>query len=241
MYDNAQRRPLVHLAFSGGSRLKESNSVHDEEADVAARLSAIGLQPDWLRDSVQQGLADGAQCTANDPVILRSLLDWGKTVGYVRDHLLVHGWQRSRRFGYETVVSPDGSLAIAVAAGDAGTGMKDMPVRTRSPKGPATDVAILVNTGATTIEMSELFASFPAADPLPTNKTWILLFYADDEENEIRVELSLPTGLADDRQVAVWGQRLILPPITWGVPSSDELHNDGLGDGDGPIVEVKRR
>lgn len=202
----------------------------------------MGLRTDWLRDAVQRGLAAGAQCTANDPLILRSLLDWGKTVGYLRDHLLVEGWRRSRRFQYETVVSPDGRLAIAVAAGDFGTGMGHLPVRTRSPKGPATDVAILVNTGASTVEMSELFESFPAADPLPTNKTWILLFFADDLKNEIRLELSLPTGLADDRQVAVWGERIILQAITWGgTGSSQVVPDDDLDQGDDPVVRVERR
>lgn len=221
--------------------MEESPRIRHEEADITARLASLRLNAEWLRQSVVQGLADGAQCTANDPVILPSFVDWGKTVGYLRDHLLVQGWHRSRRFGYETTVSADGRLAIAVAAGDAGTGMKDLPVKTRSPKGPATFVAVLANTGATTVEMSELVDSFPAADPLPKCQTWILLFFADHSKGEIRIELSMPTGVADDGQVTVWGERVILPSTNWGGGSSADLSEDGRDEPDAPIVQVERR
>jgi hypothetical protein len=220
--------------------LQDSIRIRHEQADVDGRLASLGLDTEWLRESVRRGLADGAQCTANDPLILPSFLNWGKTVGYLRDHLLPHGWQRSRRAGYEVTVSPNGRVALAVAAGDEGTGMRKIPVRTRTPKGPATFAAILSNTGMRNVEMSELIDSFPKGKPLPKEQTWILLFLADNAKDEIRVELSLPTGVATDGQVTVWGERLILNPITWSGPGTDELIDDGDMPG-GPVITVERR
>jgi hypothetical protein len=238
MYHNAQHRPSCRSCTE--EQLQESTRIRHEQADVDGRLASLALKAEWLRESVRLGLADGAQCTANDPLILPSFVNWGKTVGYLRDHLLPHGWQRSRRSGYEITISPSGRVALAVAAGDEGTGVRTIPVRTRTPKGPATFAAILSNTGMRNVEISDLIDSFPKGNPLPKEQTWILLFFADNAKDEIRLELSLPTGVAADGQVTVWGERLILKPITWSGPGTYELTDDGDLP-DGPEIRVERR
>jgi hypothetical protein len=220
--------------------LENASSIHHEQADVDSRLANLGFEADLLRRAVSLGLSEGAQCTANDPVILQSFINWGKTVGFLRDQLVPQGWQRVRRAGYETTVSQDGKVALAVAAGDEGTGLPKFPVRTRTPKGPATFKAVLANTGMSTREMSELVDSFPTAEPLPQAKTWILLFFADTVKQEIRVELSLPTGVAQDGQVAVWGERLILEPMSWSGPGAADLLDDG-DQPEEPDIPVERR
>lgn len=220
--------------------MEESNHIRDEQADVESRLASFGLEGDVLRRAVGLGLAEGAQCTANDPVILQSFVNWGKSVGFLRDQLVPQGWQRVRRAGYETTVSPDGKVALAVAAGDEGTGLRKFPVRTRTPKGPATFKAVLANTGMSTREMSELVDSFPAAEPLPRAQTWLVLFYADSEKGQIRIELSLPIGFAPDGQVAIWGERLILEPINWSGPGGTDLLNDD-DQPEEPDIPVERR
>jgi hypothetical protein len=88
--------------------------------------------------------------------------------------------------------------------------------------------AIWANNRFQTIDISETVESFPPPRPLPTAQTWILLFFADLKNDEVRIELSLPVGMDDNGQVTAWDERLILPPVpvaSHNVPLNDVLEH----------------
>ncbi len=115
------------------------------------------------------------------------------------------------------------------------TGREETPT-TRTEKGPATRDAIYGNLQ---YQLAEVDPQFPRVDKPLTIQTWILLYCIDDHLNEIRMELSLPSGMDHDGFVTSWRERIILPTEPFGAPSkSVDQPQDG---GDQDEVKVERR
>lgn len=198
------------------------------------RLAELGLTADILRESLEEGWRVAADCTRHDPPSLPGIIVWGKTIRHLRDRLVPAGWRSNNTMNYATVISPDGKTALGVAAGDERTGRKGLPPCTRSPKGPATRRALDRNQ----LTLSDFADYFPK----PTRRlvtglqrrTWLLLHYVDEDEGEIRLELSLPSEMDDHGRIVAWRERIVLEPIP-RLPEA--LSGGGTGD-ERPEVEV---
>jgi hypothetical protein len=184
--------------------------VHSEPVLARGRLDELGLYEEVLRDAVQNGLQHAFACTLHDPPSLPGILAWGKTVRHLRDRLIPQGWSGSNARNYATVIHPKGSLAIAVAAGDSNTGcLEPLMPSTRAEKGPATRDAVLSNQ----LTFADVSEHFPRPESVPGMQTWLLLHYADEVAEEVRLELSLPADMTADGFVVRWHERIILAPI----------------------------
>lgn len=212
--------------------------VYEEPVAVAGRLDALGIDQPTLVDSVKEGVAFVLACTRHDPLYLPGILGSGKIVRALRDRLIPRGWVYSNPRNYALTTDPGGSFAIAVAGGDASTGREQTPT-TRTEKGPATRDAIYGNLQH---QLAEVDPQFPRVDKSLTVQTWILLYFIDDHQlNEIRMELSLPSGMDRDGYVTSWRERIVLPAEPFGaVPVSVDKPKDG-GDQDDVTVAVERR
>ncbi|HEX8075217.1 MAG TPA: hypothetical protein VF545_09575 [Thermoleophilaceae bacterium] len=174
------------------------------------RLSELGVAEDVLREAVQVGQHHASDCTAHDPRGLSGILVWGKTVRELRDRLVPLGWRSSDDRNYATVVNPVQTFAIAVAGGDVNTGRRGAEPSTRTDKGPATQDAVKLNRQ---LSFSDIDQSFPKFQPEgPGLQTWMLLHHADEDAQEIRVELSLPAGMTGGL-VTDWQERIVLSPV----------------------------
>lgn len=177
------------------------------------RLAELGLTMDILRESLEEGWRVAADCTKHDPPNLPGIIVWGKTIRHLRDRLVPEGWRSSNTMNYATVISPDRITALGVAAGDECTGRLEMTPSTRSPKGPATRRALDGN--------QLTFSDYADHFPRPSRRlvkgvhrqTWLLLHYVDEEEGEVRLELSLPAEMDDQGRIVEWRERIILEPI----------------------------
>lgn len=179
---------------------------------ATSALTSLGLSPQILLESVELGLRHAFGCTAHDPPSLPGNIAWGKTVRALRDRLVPAKWTINNANNYATVINPAGTDAIAVAAGNAGTGRADHRVATRTSKGPVTRLRANENQ----FSLFELVAQqFPSPRALPGTglRTWLLLHHVDDTAEEIRVELSLPTGIDEHGVVTGWHERIILPAV----------------------------
>ena len=181
--------------------------------DVPNRLKQLGLKESILRLGVEQGQAEWANCTLNDPPMFRGLVPWARTLRSLRESMIPEGWQRLEDGGQSFVVNESGTLAITAATGDRRTGVKDETPCTKSSKGPKTQLAIAQNALAWTLYGDIRTAEKQKAD---SRITWILMFYRDTETSEIRCELSLPAGLNNEDQVDEWKERIILTAIPFG-------------------------
>jgi hypothetical protein len=178
--------------------------------EVPTRLKQLGLKESVLRLGVEQGQAEWANCTLNDPPMFRGLVPWGRTLRSIRESMIPEGWERLEEGGQSFVVNESGTLAITAATGDRYTGIKDQTPSTKSGKGPKTQLAIAQNALAWTLYGDIRTAEKQKAD---SRITWILMFYRDTETSEIRCELSLPASMNNEGQVDDWKERIILMAI----------------------------
>ena len=181
--------------------------------DVPNRLKQLGLKEPILRLGAEEGQAEWANCTLNDPPMFRGLVPWARTLRSLRESMIPEGWERLEDGGQSFVVNKSGTLAITVATGDRHTGVKGETPSTKSSKGPKTQLAIAQNTLAWTLYGDIRTAEKQKAD---SRITWILLFYRDTETSEIRCELSLPASMNHEGQVDEWKERIILTAIPFG-------------------------
>jgi hypothetical protein len=188
-------------------------SVLSGPIDVPNRLKQFGLKEAILRLGVEQGQAEWANCTLNDPLMFRGLVLWARTLRSIRESMMPEDWTRLEDGGQSFVVNKSGTFAITAATGDRYTGVKGETPSTKSSKGPKTQLAIAQNALAWTLYGDIRTAEKQKAD---SRITWILLFYRDTETSEIRCELSLPARMNNEGQVDEWKERIILAAIPFG-------------------------
>ena len=219
--------------------MRSQAKIVSEPADVDARLSSLGLSQDVLRGALLQAWRFASECTKHDPPNLGGILVWGKAIRYLRDDLVARGWKAENRRNYATVMSLERRIALAVSAGDAFTGLDGPPPCTRCAKGRATREALNVN--------QLTFADFAGYMPVPRREatdhshrqTWVLLHYVDEQQDEMRFELSLPMDMDDQHHVTQGDERILLGSIP-GLP--DALRHWGDNDDDGELdVPVRQK
>jgi hypothetical protein len=200
--------------------------VFDDPLEVTPRLAALGLTESLLRDAVAYGAQHASSCTRHDPPGLPGYLRWAKTHRDVRDHLVPLGWKVDNTRNYPTVLHPGGQWALGVSSGDEITGRNvEKQPKTRNPKGEVTRQIARRN---------QPFFDFLGPEMNEVRSTWLLLFYLDVVEQEIRVELSLPKTVDGDGRVSGWITRLILRPIDlddgFGARADDAPADEPPGD-----------
>jgi len=188
----------------------EEVKIYEGNVAAAGRLHDLGVDEGTLRQAVEYGLRHAFSCTKHDPPNLPGIIAWGKGIRSLRDRLVPLGWTADNSRNYATVVGPDGKIAIAVAAADAGTGHTDATPTTRSTKGPATKSAVHRNQ----LSFADVVEAFPRPqETSEADQTWLLLHYVDEEAEEIRSELSLPVHMDGNGYVDSWSERIIIGPI----------------------------
>lgn len=201
-------------------------------------LVAQGIPPTLFQEAILDGYQARAACTSLHPPGYSGYVTWGEIVEGVRLRLVGLGWTPSND-GLSTIVSPDRKLAIAVSSADAGAGTTG-PVRTKNPKGTATEKAVDIN------EQGNLFKDplpivLRAPRPVPTNgmQTWFLLFHVG--EAHIGYELSRPFSMGEDDRPNAFHPRMRFAPIpradTGNAPSDD----GGTPPPTDHVVDVTRR
>ncbi|HWE68905.1 MAG TPA: hypothetical protein VG205_01010 [Acidimicrobiales bacterium] len=210
------------------------HSVTRDPIQVVGRLDEMGLKPDVLAAAVTEGCAIVRDCTLNDPAQLAGILGWGKITRAFRDRHVPLGWTRKSVRSQATTVSPDGRMSIVIAGGDENTGIGgDTAPTTKSAKGPATKDAVASNQRS----FGEINSEFARAAEDAVHRTWILLYYIDEESEEIRVELSLPSYIQENGYVYEWREQIVIPPISLSRPQPPSIEEQG----DDEEIDVKRR
>lgn len=186
--------------------------VRQERGDVRHRLAELELEEAFLVDAVRRGQLAFLNCTPNHPPNFPGLAAWAETVCALREGVIPAGWQRSNDRNYALSIDPHGSIAIAVATADDGTGRADAIPSTNARKGASTLDAIAAN---------QLRFSFMNDHPMPSRltssalssgrATWILLIHRATDE--VRCELSLPISIGEDGHIDAWYERILLGSI----------------------------
>ncbi|RIK03119.1 MAG: hypothetical protein DCC48_17130 [Acidobacteria bacterium] len=178
--------------------------------DSAAALAALGLTLDRLAEARERAQHDVDECTALDPPGARGHIRHIRTVRYLREVLIPHGWTADDGGNIGAVVSPDDRVSIVVTSGDAATGRHGHTPRTKYPKGELTWRRVRQN------QQLSLFDDGPATQPDDESvenarQTWVLLQYPAGDV--VRAELSCPEGVDDSGRINKWSERILLPDL----------------------------
>ncbi len=88
-------------------------------------------------------------------------------------------------------------------------------------------------------DIDESFMRPGIAPPETIMKTWVLLYHIDEQQQEIRTELSLPEYMAEDGHVTAWRKRIILEPIPLAPTPAPSDSDDEMSDEE--EIAVQRR
>lgn len=208
-------------------------SVYTEPDVIKARLAAMGLTEEPLIHAARRWYLSWVSFTANHPSFGIGIAAWMEAVAALREGLLPIGWTRSDEKNYALIVHPDGSTAINVATGDAGTGIPTANVSNKAPKGVSTADAISVNQVQLELDLPVPDMPHVRGDDGPL--TWFLLLHRS--EQEIRCELSLPSQLSPDGRITRWQERIMLS----SVPLDDAEIEIETPEGQDLDIDVKRK
>lgn len=216
---------------------QEGLNRNGQPPDKAARLNRLGLDQDVLTRAVAQAAMQVSGCTEHDPPNVPGILMWGKVVRYLRDLMTPRGWRSHNRRGYPTVVSPGNTVAISSASGDAATGLVDKKPSTRSPKGAETSRRVNENQISFIDTKPEAFGNLGSDTNEDHVNTWLLLHHIDEEAEQIRCELSLPSAMNETGHIDTWRDRIILDPVSfaWGAALDEDETTEELD------IHVERR
>lgn len=181
--------------------------------DVAEQLKQLGLIKEILHRAASAGQAARASCTDNDPALLPGLLSWARTTRAFREETIPLGWRRSED-QLSATTHPSLKFSVVVATGDEGTGIAGPEPSTKHPRGPATVSAVVRNQLSLGLFGDEnMPEGVTKLQPVTSGEftTWLFLIHPTEEE--IRMELSLPTSIGADGRVDQWNKRIILPPL----------------------------
>jgi hypothetical protein len=169
----------------------------------------MGLEEEQLVHAARRWYLTWSGFTPNHPPIGIGISAWTEAVAALREQLMAVGWSRSDERNYALVINPDGSLAINVATGDAGTGRPNATPSNKAPKGISTADAITINQHQLELDLPVPDVPHIRGDDGPL--TWFLLLHRADAE--IRSELSLPSAMSPDGRITRWQERIILSAI----------------------------
>lgn len=187
------------------SKPKVLRKIFERQQELAA--IGKGLTEEVIENAIRQSETERDSCTAHDPNCLPGILAWGRCNRFLRDQLVLVKWHANDDRNYPTVVSPDGTRAIAVATGDEGTGQADKHPGTKFPKGIVTQDAVDGNVQALLFEIEPT----EKKEQEPPRITWLLL--KRRVNNTVEFELSLPNNISSDGIIKSYHKRIIFPSI----------------------------
>jgi len=186
--------------------------IVEDPALVEARL--LELHPDLkailFKDAVRGGLAGRNEVTRASAPTAAGVQQWLKTVEDLRTLLAALQWHIHEQQNCPFISSPDRSISIVVMTGNSETGKNGFEDPTnQAEKGAVAENFIQQNSQ---LELFNRDSFRLAKEKQKETQVWALLYHYDKVLNEVRFELSLPTGF-DNKKITEWGVRLILGSI----------------------------
>lgn len=208
------------------------NPTPSTQARAQAQLESMGIPGEFLQAAADEAWRAASRCTDNDVQSMRGFLIWGVTIRFLRDRLCPLGWTIGRDKNFETVVSPDGRVAITAAAGDSHTGDPARMPATRTERGPQTKLVIAANNQLT---LEDELRHVRGDDAPAEAETWFLLSYHDPIGEEIRIELSrgitfTASGGGKHGIVSHFEPRILLDPLDVSDGAIEESEQDRAAD-----------
>lgn len=187
-------------------------TIIDDPELVDARLKELhsDLTAILFKDAIRGGLGGRNEVTRASAPTAAGVQQWLKTVEDLRTLLAALQWHIHEQQNCPFISSPDRSISIVVMTGNSETGKNGFEDPTnQAEKGAVAENFVQQNSQ---LELFNRDSFKLAKDKQQETQVWALLYHYDKVLNEVRYELSLPTGF-DNKKITEWGVRLILGSI----------------------------
>jgi hypothetical protein len=212
-------------------------AVVDDPALVNARLKELhpDLKSILFMNAIRGGLGARNDVTRASAATAAGVQQWLKTVEDLRTLLAALQWHIHEQKNCPFISSPDHSVSLVVMTGNSETGKNSFADPTNQAEKGAVAATYVQQNHQLELFNHESFTF--AKDNQKETRVWALLYHYDKALNEVRFELSLPTGF-NNKKITEWGVRLILGSIP-NNPANFTIHKD---DPIAPVtVEVEPR
>lgn len=115
------------------------------EAEALDRLAQLGLSVEVLERALRRAEAEAATCTMLDPPIMAGVMRYGRTTRFLREELVLAGWDFDNPRNFCRTIHPNRTFAVVATAGSEATGNARQTPSTKYPKGYATVQAVATN------------------------------------------------------------------------------------------------
>ena len=177
--------------------------------DAAARLADLGLTSEQLVRVAQRARAEAATCTDFDARSAPGVWLWSKMLRFLREELVLGGWEMQRPRGAELTLNRELGIKILVTSGDKNTGSLVASPQPKNPQGPSFFDAVASNQP--TFDFGPGYADPEVSvDPdfLETLETWIVV-YRSKRSGEFFLEVSKPAQIEVNGFVQ-WEERIVV-------------------------------
>lgn len=144
-------------------------------------------------------------------------LRWSRGIAACGERLAPHGYRRVMEEGAELILSPDGSVAIAVTAGDEAVGNDLRVPKARYPRGAVTRRKIAING----LQLGLFDIGEPTPEEATASTLWMLLHKT--ERNRLILEIALPAVIEPDGTTIHWEDRIQLGAFGYRDDDDQEL------------------
>lgn len=177
--------------------------------DRLRKLSA-DLSIPLLYEVIQAGLGARNDTTRASAVIAAGVQQWLKTVEELRTRLADKQWHIHDEKNCPFISSADRSISFVVMTGNSETGKQGFEDPTnQAEKGVVVEGFVQANNQLELFNQESLNL---AKEKSNETQVWAFLYHYDKKVNEVRFELSYPTGF-DKKKITNWGERIILGSI----------------------------
>lgn len=187
-------------------------TIIDDPALVEERLRELhpDLKTILFNNAVRGGLGGRNEATRASAPTAAGVQQWLKTVEDLRTLLASLQWHIHEQQNCPFISSPDRSISIVVMTGNSETGKNGFEDPTnQAEKGAVAENFVQRNSQ---LELFNRDSFKLAKQKRKETQVWALLYHYDKGLNEVRFELSLPTGFGN-KKITEWGVRLILGSI----------------------------
>ncbi len=188
----------------------QNNMLMPDTPEQKNSLKHLGLKQDMFKIIGLRILTAYNQTTSNDAAMAPGMYAYLAAVRSSRDVLRNLGWVSKKQSNIELATNKQKGINILVSSGNAYIGRKDGDPGNKNPKGTQTQKIIFKNSRQLSL-LPELNADTRVEDE---SSTWFLFYRLDVKNQEMRMELSLPTKFDfKELKVTGWVQRIFLKPI----------------------------
>jgi hypothetical protein len=202
-------KPEFGLTHSN-ALVQRAKAVAEPEL-VEARLQELSrdLGITLLYNAAQSGLGARNDTTDASAVTAAGVQQWLKTVETLRSLLSDKQWHIHNEQNCPFISSQDRSISIVVMTGNSETGKQgfDDPTN-QAEKGIVVEGFVQSNQ----LELFNRDSLKLVRENRKETQVWAFLYHYDKALNEVRFELSYPTGF-NRKKITHWGERLILGGI----------------------------